>query len=154
MPVFIMPDHEFAETINAYGWYEDVRKDDSDVWLRENSQPSEGAISWKYRTISTIAEILRDHRKNISSRLGSRDITFDFDNVPLKQKFSNDRDNNFQAVGSWTSKPSFPNKFVQVWPISLLSDTFAILVVHKRLNEIFIWEKRFRTAEDPVSLSA
>jgi hypothetical protein len=132
---------------------EDVRDDGSDFWPRENSQPFEGAISLKYRTICNTEEILRNNRKSISSRLISRDITFDFDNLLLKQKFSNDKDNNSWAVGFWISKLSFPIKFMRASLISLLSNTFAIFAVHKRLSEIFIREKRFRAVDDLVSSS-
>jgi hypothetical protein len=48
--------------------------------------------------ISNTKEILKDSQENMSSRLISRDITFYYGNLLLKQKCSNDMDNGSQAV--------------------------------------------------------
>jgi hypothetical protein len=101
--------------------------------------------------MSKTEEILTDNRKNISSRQTSRDFTFGFDNLLLKQDFSNDRDSGSQGIGFWMFTLSFSIKFMPIWPILLFDDKCAIFTVHKRLSEIFIWENRVRAAGNLVS---
>jgi hypothetical protein len=69
---------------------EEVRDEGLHIWPRDNPRPFEGETSEKYRTISNAEEILRDNLKNMSSRLMSRGIIIDFDDLLFKQTFSND----------------------------------------------------------------